>query len=265
MSDMILYPGIEALQKEKERLRTELSMLMTQRDELKFVVCKNIEAIYMLRLGGTEYKAFSLQCKYLRLRRKAEMIRAKLNRQEKIDPEQMEALLDEEFKIYQQKLDDRVRKMKQAAERSQMDALSPADAKEIKKIYRHIVKTLHPDLNPDATKDQINLFQQAVSAYESGNLSALKMIEDMLDTDDVSSDNSDTLEEIQKQCERLKELTERVAEQIKEIKASFPYTEKETIQDEKLIAERRAQLEEIINDYKNAIDIIQKKIAEMTG
>ena len=43
MPDIILYPDFQALKDEVQRLRTELSMLVLERDELRFVECKNIE------------------------------------------------------------------------------------------------------------------------------------------------------------------------------------------------------------------------------
>ena len=68
MDVMIVLPEFEELKKEVEKLRTELSMLVLERDELRFVICQNIEMEYMLRLGGLEYKAFEAQCTYLRLK-----------------------------------------------------------------------------------------------------------------------------------------------------------------------------------------------------
>mgnify|MGYP000427954576 CR=1 FL=1 len=40
---IIMFPEFEKLLKEVERLRTEFSMLLLERDELQYVVCKNIE------------------------------------------------------------------------------------------------------------------------------------------------------------------------------------------------------------------------------
>ncbi len=48
-SAMILFPEFEELKEKVERLRTELSMLLSERDELRFVVCKNIETAYILK------------------------------------------------------------------------------------------------------------------------------------------------------------------------------------------------------------------------
>ena len=81
MSSVIIFPEFEELKNETEKLRTELSMLMLERDELCVVECKNIEIAYMLKLDPLEYKVFETQCSFLRLRRKAEQIQAKKNRQ----------------------------------------------------------------------------------------------------------------------------------------------------------------------------------------
>lgn len=65
--NIILFPDFEKLKNEIEKMRTELSMLLLEHDELKFVMCKNIEAEYMLMLGGLEYKVYEAQCAVLRL------------------------------------------------------------------------------------------------------------------------------------------------------------------------------------------------------
>ena len=83
-SNVILFPDYEKLKAEVDKLRAEISMLIYQRDELALVECKNLEMEYMLALGDLEYKAYELNCLVLRLKRKAEMIRARINRQEKI-------------------------------------------------------------------------------------------------------------------------------------------------------------------------------------
>ena len=55
---ILIAQDFESLKSEVERLRTELSMLVLERDELLFVECKNIETVYMLAIGVLEYKAY---------------------------------------------------------------------------------------------------------------------------------------------------------------------------------------------------------------
>ena len=151
---IIMFPEFEKLLKEVERLRTEFSMLLLERDELQYVVCKNIETAYMLSLGSLEYKAFEIECEMWRLHRKIELIQAKINRQEKVDLKAIDETLDDEFEEYQRKLDEQINKMNAALEHSKCEKMTEEQTKEFKKLYRTIVKALHPDLNPDASPAQ---------------------------------------------------------------------------------------------------------------
>ena len=47
--NVIVFPDFEKLKSEVEKMRTELSMLLLERDELQFVICKNIETEYLSR------------------------------------------------------------------------------------------------------------------------------------------------------------------------------------------------------------------------
>ena len=135
-NNVILFPDFEKLKSEVEKMRTELSMLLLERDELQFVICKNIETKYMLTLGSIEYKAYEAQCAVLRLKRKSELVQAKKNRQEKVIISAIEDTLDNEFAEYQKQLDEQIDKMNDALKRSKAEVLSDEDNKELKKLYR---------------------------------------------------------------------------------------------------------------------------------
>ena len=106
----VISSKAEKLKEEIQKLNTEISMLLLERDELRFVVCKNIETAYMLSLGVLEFKAYELYCKVLRLKRKLAIITVKKNRQEKINLEEIEKTLDEEFAEYKKQLDGQFQK-----------------------------------------------------------------------------------------------------------------------------------------------------------
>ena len=111
----------------------------------------------MLKLGSLEYKAYEAQCAVMRLKRKVELIQAKKNRQEKVNIAKIDERLDVEFYEYQQKLNEQIDKMNEALEHSKAEYLSEEESKELKKLYRKIVKALHPDINPEVSLEQVRL------------------------------------------------------------------------------------------------------------
>ena len=260
---IILFPEFVTLKQDVEKLRTEISMLLLERDELRLVICKNIETAYMLALGSLEYKAFELQCKVLRLRRKIDLIQAKKNRQEKIVLSAIEETLDEEFAEYQRQLDEQINKMNKALDHSKGTPLTEEETKEIKKIYRNIVKALHPDLHPEITPAQVQLFQNAVEAYEHGDLNSLRIISTMVAEPIVVEPSESALTVLAKEKERLSKTLELIRDQIAEIKSEFPYTMRELVESPEKIAEKKAEIEETLAELKEAYDFYSARLKEM--
>ena len=262
-NNIIILPELEELKAEVERLRTELSMLMLERDELKFVICKNIEAEYMLKLGGLEYKAYEAQCNVLRLKRQLELMQARLNRQESIVMAVIETILNTEFAEYQKKLDEQVGKMNEAIERSNADVLSEEETKELKKLYRKIVKALHPDMNPNITDAQRQLFDNAVMAYKNGNLDALRAIAGMIGDADLQVTQTDAKARLLEEKKSLEKLLENVREEIQTIKSEYPYTMKELLADDEKVEARKRELELIISKYEEMAGVYKARIDEL--
>lgn len=260
---VILFPGFLELEKEIKKLRTEISMLLLERDELRLVVCKNIETAYMLALGGLEYKAFELNCSVLRLKRKIDLIQAKKNRQEKVEISLIEKILDKEFVQFQQQLDEQINKINKALEYSSRETLSDEETKEIKKLYRNIVKALHPDLHPDVTPAQLQLFQNAVQAYENGDLNSLRIIAEMVTEPVIPEQTEDGMALLVKDKERLAKCLEQIRNEITIIKSEYPYTLKALVEDPEKIAEKRAELEQTIVELKEAYDYYAARLEEM--
>lgn len=141
--------------------------------------------------------------------------------------------------------------------------MTDEETKEVKRRYRRIVKALHPDLNPDVTPAQIDLFHQAVSAYENGDLMTLRMIDDMVCKEELPGEKQNAVQELQNRREQLRKLAETVRTEIDTIKTSFPYTERELLRNEAMIEERREDLQTLIDEYTKAITDMQKQINQM--
>lgn len=261
--NVIVFPDFEKLKSEVEKMRTELSMLLLERDELQFVICKNIETEYMLKLGSIEYKAYKAQCAALRLKRKIELIQAKKNRQEKVIISAIEETLDSEFAEYQKQLNEQIDKLNDALKRSKAEVLSNEDNKKFKKLYRKIVKALHPDINPDVSEAQVQLFDNAVSAYKNGDLNTLKIIGEMVGNSPLPEQHKDALTQLNEEKERLQNLLKVIRDSIEQIKSKYPYTMKEIIEDEEQTEQKKKELENILSQYNELISIYKAKIEEM--
>ena len=247
--NVIVFPDFEKLKSEVEKMRTELSMLLLERDELQFVICKN--------------RAYEAQCAALRLKRKIELIQAKKNRQEKVIISAIEETLDNEFAEYQKQLDEQIDKMNDALKRSKAEVLSDEDNKELKKLYRKIVKALHPDINPDVSEAQVQLFDNAVSAYKSGDLGTLRIISEMVGNNPLPEQHKDAMTQLVEERERLQGLLKSIRDSIESIKSEYPYTMKDILEDTEKTEQKKQELEGILEQYNELISIYKAKIEEM--
>lgn len=264
-SCIVLFSGSERLKEEIKRLKTELSMLLLERDELELVTCKNIEVAYHLKFGALEYKAYEAQCTALRLKRKIELIQAQLNRQKKIEPLLIEQTLDTEFADYKKILNEKIDKMNEAIKYSNLDELSPQESKELKRLYRNIVKNLHPDINPNATSEQLRLLENAITAYKNGNIATLQIISAMLSDSDISENTQDAMSALTEEKSRLESMLLNVRKSINKIKSSYPYTVKDLVTDSEKEQQYKEKLEGILNQYEMLIKIYKAKLKEMLG
>ncbi len=261
--EIIRLPEYDEIYKDVEELKKEIPKLIGERDELVFVICKNIETSYMLAVGGLEYKAFEVECLYRRLKRKAQLIRARKNRQEKINLSEIEKFLDKEMAEYNNLLMAKMQAMNDAMERKNGNFLSPNEMKEIKELYRKIVKALHPDLNPNITEEQAALFLKAVAAYKNGDIDMLRLISEMVG-DSISEFREDSFAQLVKTRDVLFTSLQKVKNEIDLIKGRFPYNKKDFVEDKEAIEQRKLELEGAIFDYKQLISDLEEKIKELT-
>lgn len=264
MGQIIEFPNIKKLKEKIRSFRRELEDLYPEKEHLVGVVCENIQRDYTLAFGSLEYKLYEAYCEYLRLRRKRDLIQAKKNRGEKPDMEAIESRLDEEFRDYKRRLDEQMEEVNEAIEKSKLKLLPEEEQKELKTLYKAIVKKLHPDLNPTITEEEKELFYNATEGYKKGDLSVLRIIYDLTvkgEEEELSLPN----DSLAKEAERLEKAIVAIREEIERIKSNPPYTLKIYLEDERKKAVRFYTLRSETQSFYRAIQTQEEAIRDMMG
>lgn len=259
---IIVFPEYKELTDKIKKLRAELPMILQERDTLLAIDCQNIRMKYMLLVGALECQEYREECDFLRLKRKLEMIRAKKNRREPVEIDAIEAFLDEEFEIYRVMLDDRLHELDSMLELSRGKLLSESEVRELKDLYYRIIKALHPDLHPELTGEELNLFYKAVDAYETGDIMTLRVISESI-ADPKQIDDDGAMTELVDTEKHLREMLDAAKGSIAEIKNSFPYNMKDKVKDDDWVKAKREELQDSIDNYKEQSARYSADINEM--
>lgn len=264
-AQIIVFPEAAALQDEIRVLRAELMDLMDEKAELVYHVVPDLEALYRVTFGSLEYEIYRYDCEVRRLRRKSDLIRARLNRQEKVDERAIDATLKQEFAQYEERLNEQMDLFMKALERRRMPRLSDAQSVQLKRLYRTVLKALHPDLHPESTERQKRLLLEATSAYEDGDLSALESIALLVQEPDAESDANSAggLQQKRAERDRLAKCVTKIRKEIRQIHSEFPYNEREKLSDPSAAQAWRSDLEALLRQLKDQAAAWEKTVQDL--
>ena len=252
---------IDELRQEIREYRVRLTAAMAEKDELLNIICPQLELKYVTTFGDLEVDLFEAQCRCKRLKRQIEMMRARTNRQEAFDPEKIIEILEQEFAKYAEKIEEEKEKVNAARERSE-EKPAPDTLEKLKKLYRQLVKKLHPDLHTEQSASEKDLFRKVVDAYKSYDLAQMELLYEMAAGEEPELPE-ESPESLQAEADRLKGLLSEVLSEIEIIKSGYPYTAKELLEDEDAIARKRAELQELLSEYQDKVRYYEEKVKAM--
>ena len=254
-------------------LKSELAKLICDRDIAENTVKKNLEALYVTKIGKNEYELFALECQAARLRRKIQLMQKSINHGRQINAALIEKQLDIEYEEWEAKITKMLTAI--AAGKARLKALMPQkESRQLQNLYRELVKKLHPDVNETQTEKQKLLWNQTQQAYQNGDIEELKTIKLLLEDTDKdghgkkeSTDSVDgaskesALKKLEKTISLLKEKVFKIMEYIKKLKSEFPFTIEDNIKDDEWVSRKNREISEKleiiksqIKDLKNVID-----------
>jgi hypothetical protein len=178
--------------------------------------------------------------------------------------------LDVEYAEYAEKLRNLANALDDAFLRRNAKPLPLKSVIELKKLYRQIVKQLHPDLNPNVGEKGRQWFENAANAYKNGDLPAIKtiwlLLAENVSTQENAFEECDSLEEMRARRDFLQNRHDALLQEINTIKSSYPYNQQDFLRDEEKVAARVEELNGLLEKHREAYSEYERKLkALLTG
>ena len=258
-------PRKQQLKDEYERLQQEYSELVAKRDDLLQHEGPLLEALYMTTIGQLLYEELCLQQDIALLKYERDLFQAYENRGEEPDFEEILEKVEETAKTFNENLKKEEEKRKKAKayyeeHQEEQGKQKEAERIELKAIYKRLVHRLHPDLHPEQTEWERELFLKVQEAYEKQDLNALRQLEEELNSG-ISSEEMDneTVEEWEERIQKLKELISAIKEEITRIENGFPFTYRTNLYDQEWVSATQEEIRvriELLHKEKERLEKI---------
>lgn len=238
-----------------EKLKAGYISCLNTLDMMKNWGRTQLEALYATRIGKYKIEILELQIQLKALKKKIQLCHKAMNRNDIPNFEEIEfrvkSMTQEAYKEIHQE------KEKVAFGKEILSNLSsPEESAEMKKIFRNIAKTLHPDVNPNLTTEQQEIWHMFYSAYKSGDLDKLKALE-VVYADEIkkSQDQNNEIseEDILLQTAMLKQGIIELEEQIKQLESEFPFNIADQIRDDEWVEEQQKLLNIEIEELQKMV------------
>lgn len=231
--------------------RMALLALLEERDRLRYLEGPVLKEEYLAKIGSYEEQVLESELDVSLLERKVELIQIAINRREPVDLERIEAQLAEEREI---KIEDLNATAFDAVTPDESDRGPSERSEEFQQMYREIIHTFHPKMNPNLTETQKQLYEKAQEAYRNRNHEALKLIYDML-----FNKSEETI--YMAAAQRNSNATED-AQEISDFLAT-DYTFAKSLFDQFIPLEADKVLMEATQDYKGQSNVLMNEIERM--
>lgn len=204
--------------------------------------------------GDLRLEMLKVEIDIAKIKKEMEYLVRKKNRNESYDLEEMDDFVNQALEGMKAQYE---RMKQEQAQLKNKKMLSQEEVKEVKRLYRHLVKLVHPDLNPYQTKEQKELWHQLQEAYRNNDLAWLRELNVLI----VFKTKGH--EEIE--IEDLEDKIEAVREEIALLKEEDLYQMRELVFDEEWIEAYKEQYERERSDFEAYLRSLQKEKEKLIG
>jgi len=209
---------------------------------------------YVKTFGDLLEKSYTLMIDCIRLKKMIAFCQARVNSGTEINGGELDEFVAREMKSYEEEL-----KRLQDARDVETKPLAEYDVQKIRKIYREIVKAIHPDLNPELyEKPEIaDLWAQTVAAYNANDLKGLEELSVLVATAKARFDDGS----VKVYITDIEDRIAKIEEEIEKITSTDPYLFKLLLSDPAACEEKRASLRDEIAEFESYKVDLQKALA----
>lgn len=269
-AEVVLHPEVARLRAELARASERLMELLLQIDDIELQQNPSIEADYAVKVGYLENELLSRQIAARRARRALSLAQAVANRGGALDAQalaRIEQQLDEELAVWKAKLQAAIdRASALLRRRAEGVPLSSAEARELKRLYRKLMKRLHPDMNPDVGDDEREYFLIAQHLYSNGDLAGLRALLYTVETSFGPGDTGlhiDVLDSLESELKATNLRVTSAQKRLDDFKASFPYAYKDLLLDSAWVRKQSDALQGSIREAREAEDEYAHRLDEL--
>lgn len=264
-----ISPRKKQLKEEYEWLQLEYAALVAERDELENSEEPRLIALFMEAVGQLQYEVLVLQYEIALLKQKRDLLQAYKNRGEKADLNYVDEQVEATAKTYNENIQREEEKIKQAKayieeQKEEKKKNQEDDKHELRDLYRKLVHRLHPDLHPEQTEWEKELFLKVQDAYEKGDLERLRELAQQLEAGmPADAVDNETTEEWEEHVNKLKEEITKIREEIARILQEFPFTYRERLNNPEWISLTQDILRQEIAELKKEKTRLEKIVSIM--
>ena len=266
-----ISPRKKQLKEEYERLQQIYTDLVTKRDEMLMYEAPRLEAFYMESIGQLQYEILCLEYDIALLKLERDLLQSYENRGEEPEIAKVQMRVEEAAQTYNENLHREEEKIKQAKEfikeqEEEENKQKDAEKVELKRLYKQLVHRLHPDLHPEQTEWERELFLKVQEAYRNEDLERLRQLEAELNAGmPFASVENDTIDEWEERIQKLKEQIDAIRKEIEELENTFPFTYRDKIDDKEWISAMQEELRVRIEMLQKEKERLQQIVEIMRG
>lgn len=249
----------DAIIKVKNSSYARYEELLLKRDDVKKKAFQyGME--YNRTFGELILKVFEKKVEGIRKKKTLEYCQTFKNHGKNVDMAGLQTYLERQLAEYEKRLKDMVEENEAA---KSTGTVTEAELLQIKRIYRRMVKKIHPDINPltNTNEELKGLWQRLVIAYECNELKELKETEVLINALMAKLDMGVMEIEIPDIEVKIAELEE----EIERIMNTDPYQYRYLLEDEAAVAEKKKALQEELKEYEEYSNRLEEMLNSVLG